>query len=68
MIFGNFVIVISIYVYGGVWGLVLKFPCIVQIYAWFFMHRRNNQCESHANHVITRILKWILQSNSDPNL
>ena len=29
-----------------------KFPCIVWIYAWFFMHCRNHHSDSHVNHVI----------------
>ena len=33
-------------------GTFLKFPCIVRIYAWFFMHCRNYHSDSHANHVI----------------
>ena len=32
--------------------LFFKFPCIVRIYAWFFMHCRNHHSDSHANHVI----------------
>ena len=34
-------------------GTFFKFPCIVRIYAWFFMHCRNHHSDSHANHVIT---------------
>ena len=33
-------------------GTWFKFPCIVWIYAWFFMHCRNHHSDSHANHVI----------------
>ena len=33
-------------------GTFFKFPCIVWIYAWFFMHCRNHHSDSHANHVI----------------
>ena len=33
-------------------GTLFKFPCIVRIYAWFFMHCRNHHSDSHANHVI----------------
>ena len=33
-------------------GTFFKFPCIVRIYAWFFMHCRNHHSDSHANHVI----------------
>ena len=33
-------------------GTLFKFPCIVRIYAWFFMHCRNHYSDSHANHVI----------------
>ena len=33
-------------------GTFFKFPCIVRIYAWFFMHCRNYHSDSHANHVI----------------
>ena len=40
-------------------GTFLKFPCIVRIYAWFFMHCRNHHSDSHANHVITLIPAWI---------
>ena len=29
-----------------------QIPCIVRIYAWFFMHCRNHHSDSHANHVI----------------
>ena len=34
-------------------GTFFKFPCIVRIYAWFFMHCRNHHSDNHANHVIT---------------
>ena len=33
-------------------GIYFKCPCIVQIYAWFFMPCKNYHCDSHANHVI----------------
>ena len=33
-------------------GTLFKLPCIVRIYAWFFMHCRNHHSDSHANHVI----------------
>ena len=33
-------------------GTFFKYPCIVRIYAWFFMHCRNHYSDSHANHVI----------------
>ena len=33
-------------------GTFFKFPCIVRIYAWFFMHCRNHHSNSHAKHVI----------------
>ena len=39
-------------------GTLFKFPCIVRIYAWFFMHCRNHHSDSHANHVI--ITPWYL--------
>ena len=44
-------------------GTFFKFPCIVRIYAWFFMHCRNHHSDSHANHVIMEIypyLRWQL--------
>ena len=33
-------------------GIFFKFPCIVRIYAWFFMHCRNHHSDNHTNHVI----------------
>ena len=33
-------------------GIFFKLPCIVQIYAWFFMHCRNHHSDNHTNHVI----------------
>ena len=33
-------------------GIFFKLPCIVQIYAWFFMLCRNHHSDSHTNHVI----------------
>ena len=39
-------------------GTLFKFPCIVRIYAWIFMHCRNHYSDSHANHVI--IVPYIL--------
>ena len=33
-------------------GTFFKFPCIVWIYAWFFIHCRNHHSGSHVNHVI----------------
>ena len=36
-------------------GTLFKFPCIVRIYAWFFMHCINHHSDSHANHVIIYI-------------
>ena len=47
----NFIIMIARCV--NEWILELfKFPCIVPIYAWFFMHCRNHNNDRHANHVI----------------
>ena len=37
-------------------GTFFKFPCIVQIYAWFFMHCRNHHSDSHNNHVIKQCI------------
>ena len=39
-------------------GTFFKFPCIVRIYAWFFIHYKNHYRESHANHVINDIRTW----------
>ena len=36
-------------------GNFFKFPCIVRIYAWFFMHCRNHHSDNHTNHVINCI-------------
>ena len=33
-------------------GTFFKLPCIVRIYAWFFMHCRNHHSDSNANHFI----------------
>ena len=35
-------------------GTFCKFPCIVRIYAWYFMQCRNHHSDNHANHVIIR--------------
>ena len=34
-------------------GTFFKFPCIVRIYACFFIHFRNHHSNSHTNHIIT---------------
>ena len=33
-------------------GTFFKFPCIVRICAWFFMHCRNHHSDNYTNHVI----------------
>ena len=38
-------------------GTFFKFPCIVRIYAWFFMHCRNHHSDNHTNHVIIALRK-----------
>ena len=53
--FCNFIIVIARCVNDWILELFFKFPCIVRIYAWFFMHCRNHHSDSHANHVIMAI-------------
>ena len=50
--FRNFIIVIARCVNDWIFGTLFKFPCIVRIYAWLFMHCRNHHSDSHANHVI----------------
>ena len=42
-------------------GFFFKFPCIVRIYAWFFMHCRNHNSDSHTNHVIIMHIAWCRQ-------
>ena len=44
-------------------GTFFKFPCIVRIYAWFFMHCRNHHSDSHTNHVIIFYNGWSIQRN-----
>ena len=39
---------------------ILELPCIVRIYAWFFMHCKNHYSDSHANHVIIMYLGIII--------
>ena len=34
------------------WNLKKKYPAIVRIYAWFFLHSRNHHIDSHTNHII----------------
>ena len=40
-------------------GIFFKLPCIVQLYAWFFMHCKNHPSDSHTNHVIM-LYNWQL--------
>ena len=50
--FRNFIIVIERCVNDWIFLTFYKFPCIVWIYAWFFMHCRNHHSDNHVNHVI----------------
>ena len=57
--FHNFITVIAVMCEWLNFGTFFKFPCIVRIYAWFFMHCRNHHSDSHANYVIIIITTWL---------